>query len=234
MSEPMISPGLQRVRIGDSPIAQLPIGFGGSWFMPYGSASAADADFIGAMDAAFDSGVRHFDTGAGYGNGHSEDLYGRFLKTRRDEVFIASKYDPPEGTAAAMYDMIGQSLKRLGVDKIDLYYIHWPRIGRDLRPVMEGLQRARDEGKVGAVGVSNFSVADMAQVGEVARQTPGLRASQWRQVCSRNDRSCRRIGYRIPDPVCFFYRELEQAAGGSRRAHVFARRYPAQRNRHAE
>ncbi|RYE09720.1 MAG: aldo/keto reductase [Hyphomicrobiales bacterium] len=156
-------------RLGDNPIAQLPVGLGGSWFMPYANPSGEDANYLGAMEAAFEQGVTHFDTGATYGKGHSEELYGQFLRGKRDKVFIASKYDPPESTAEAMYGMIGESLRRLGVDKIDLYYIHWPRTGRDMRPVMEGLQRARDEGKVGAVGVSNFSVAEMAQVSEVAR-----------------------------------------------------------------
>ena len=59
------------------------------------------------------------------------------------------------------------SLDRLGVDFVDLYYIHWPRTGWDMRPSMEGLERARAEGKIGAVGVSNFSVAEMEQVAEV-------------------------------------------------------------------
>jgi len=66
-----------------------------------------------------------------------------------------------------MHAEVEGSLRRLGVDKIDLYYIPWPRTGRDMRPVMEGLERARAEGKLGAVGVSNFSVAAMEQVAEV-------------------------------------------------------------------
>lgn len=169
MTRPAISPSLKPVRIGDNSIQQIPVGFGGSWFVPYSSPSEEDANLLSAMAAAYEGGVTHFDTGATYGAGHSEELYGEFLKGRRDKVFVASKYDPPESTAEAMYAMIGQSLKRLRIDKIDLYYIHWPRTGRDMRPVMEGLQRARDEGKVGAVGVSNFSVAEMAQVAEVAR-----------------------------------------------------------------
>ena len=163
------APSLKPLRIGDSPIQQLPVGFGGSWFVPYSSPSEEDANLLRAMDAAYELGITHFDTGATYGKGHSEELYGAFLKGKRDKLFIASKYDPPESTADAMYAMIGESLKRLGVDRIDLYYIHWPRTGRDMRPVMQGLQRARDEGKVGAVGVSNFSVAEMAQVAEVAK-----------------------------------------------------------------
>lgn len=158
---------LRPVRIGTSPIEQAPLAFGGSWYMPYAVASDEDIDRLAAMQAAFDGGVCHFDTGAGYGKGHSEELYGQFLKGRREALFIASKADPAESTAAAMHAQVEGSLRRLGVERIDLYYIHWPRTGRDMRPVMEGLERARAEGKIGAVGVSNFSVAEMAQVAEV-------------------------------------------------------------------
>ena len=59
------------------------------------------------------------------------------------------------------------SLKRLQTDYIDLYYIHWPKAGRDMRREMEGLEKARRQGKIRAVGVSNFSAAQMRQVQEV-------------------------------------------------------------------
>jgi myo-inositol catabolism protein IolS len=158
---------LAPIRIGTSPVEQPPLAFGGSWYMPYAAPSGEDAHRSAAMEAAFAGGIRHFDTGAGYGKGHSEELYREFIRPRRDQLFIASKADPAESTAAAMYAQVEGSLLRLGVDRLDLYYIHWPRTGRDMRPVMEGLERARSEGKLGAVGVSNFSVAEMQQVAEV-------------------------------------------------------------------
>jgi myo-inositol catabolism protein IolS len=70
-------------------------------------------------------------------------------------------------TAAAMLAEVDGSLRRLRTDYIDLYYIHWPKAGRDMRPTMEGLEVARRQGKVRAVGVSNFSVAQMREVQEV-------------------------------------------------------------------
>lgn len=164
---PTIHPSLAPLRIGASPVQQPPLGFGGSWYMPYATPSAEDAHYLAAMQAAYDGGIRHFDTGAGYGQGHSEELYGQFLAPRRDAAFLASKANPAEPTAQSMYDQVIGSLRRLAVDKIDLYYIHWPRTGWDMRPSMEGLERARSEGKIGAVGVSNFSVAEMEQVREV-------------------------------------------------------------------
>lgn len=158
---------IRPLRIGTSPLEQPPLGFGGSWYMPYAAASEEDAHYLAAMQAAFDGGIRHFDTGAGYGKGHSEELYGQFVAPLRDKVFLASKANPDEATSQSMYDQVVGSLRRLAVEKIDLYYIHWPRTGWDMRPSMEGLERARSEGKIGAVGVSNFSVAEMEQVREV-------------------------------------------------------------------
>lgn len=155
------------IRIGKSPVEQPRLGFGGSWFVPYTEPSDEDRNLLAAMEAAYDAGIRHFDTAATYGKGHSEELYARFIAPRRDEIFLASKFDPAESTAAAIYAEVNASLHRLNTDRIDLYYIHWPRTGRDMRPVMEGLERARAEGKIGAVGVSNFGVAEMEQVSEV-------------------------------------------------------------------
>jgi len=163
-----LAAGLAEVSIRDG-LSHLPLAFGGSWYVPYSTPGEADRDFLGAIETAYGLGIRHFDTASSYGGGHSEELYGQFLEGRRNEVFLASKADPAETTAAAMYDMICASLRRLSVDSIDLYYIHWPRTGRDMRPLMEGLERARAEGKIGAIGVSNFSVAEMASLAEVGR-----------------------------------------------------------------
>ena len=163
-----IDPSIKPVRIGAFP-AQLPLGFGGSWFVPYSAPGAEDARLLGAIEAAYDAGIRHFDTAGGYGDGHSEEIYGRFLEGRRPEIFLASKSNPTETTAAAMSAEIDASLRRLKTDYIDLYYIHWPRSGADMRPRMEALETARAEGKIRAAGVSNFSVAQMREVQEAGR-----------------------------------------------------------------
>jgi myo-inositol catabolism protein IolS len=162
-----VDPAIKAVTIGPRSKPHLPMGFGGSWFIPYSTPSEEDAHLMAAIEAAYEHGIRHFDTAAGYGNGHSEELYGRFLKRRREQIYLASKSDAAEMTAEAMLAEVDASLSRLQTDTIDLYYIHWPRSGRDMRPTMEGLERARQQGKVCAVGVSNFSVGQMRQVQEV-------------------------------------------------------------------
>jgi len=130
----------------------------------------SDEGWLAVMAAALAASINHFDTASGYDNGRSETLIGQFLTaqpSRREAIFLASKASPREITAAAMLAQVDQSLARLQTDVIDLYYIHWPRQGQDLRPWMEGLEKARLQGKIRAVGVSNFSVAHMEQVATV-------------------------------------------------------------------
>lgn len=160
-----LAPELRPVPVTHSSLPLLPMAQGGSWY----ARNVEDADLLGVMDAAYQAGIRHFDTAAGYGNGRSETLLGRFLQGKRQSVFLASKSHTDDLTAVASLAEVDGSLERLGVDFIDLYYIHWPRAGKDMRPVMEGLETARAQGKIGAVGVSNFSIEQMEQVAEVGR-----------------------------------------------------------------
>lgn len=144
-----------------------PLALGGTVF-----GDQSDEGWLAVMQAALASGINHFDTASGYSNGRSEQLIGQFLTadpSRRATLFLASKASPQEMTSTAMLAQVDQSLARLQTDVIDLYYIHWPRQGKDLRPWMEGLETARRQGKIRAVGVSNFSVEQMTQVATVGR-----------------------------------------------------------------
>ncbi len=161
----MLAFDLRRAPLANNPLPLLPMAQGGSWY----AKGVADADLLGALQAAYTAGIRHFDTAAGYGGGRSETLLGQFLEGKREGVFLASKSHSDDLTAEAGLAEVEGSLRRLNVNFIDLYYIHWPRAGRDMRPVMEGLETARAQGKIGAVGVSNFTVAQMEQVSEVGR-----------------------------------------------------------------
>ncbi len=158
---------LPPVQIGpiNRPLSPLALGsfiFGADAWRP-----EAQAQLNATMQTALDHGITHFDTATGYGSGQSEELIGNFLQGKREQAFLASKASINEMNADLMYQQVEESLARLNTDTIDLYYIHWPRQGKDIRPMMEGLERARQQGKIGAIGVSNFSVANMAQVREV-------------------------------------------------------------------
>ncbi len=128
-----------------------------------------DADSLSAMQAALRCGMNHFDTAAAYGNGRSESVVGQFIRDTRDRIFLATKGNAYDASGDTIRKSIDESLERLGVDAIDLYYIHWPSKGKDLRPVMEALEEGRAAGKIRAIGVSNYSVEQMEQVSEVGR-----------------------------------------------------------------
>lgn len=160
------------VRIGRSEKYHLPLGLGGSFYGLDHERNQGETDILSAMATALENGITHFDTATGYGNGYSERLIGRFMAedtNRRDRIFLASKYSSDEISKQGMIDAIDASRSRLQTDVIDLYYIHWPRTGQDLRPQMEGLEKAREQGKIRAIGVSNFSVAQMEHLSEVGK-----------------------------------------------------------------
>jgi len=163
---------LSPVQIGSNEKRHAPLGMGCSFYgVSEWGGQQTDA-ILEAMATALDNGITHFDTAEGYGGGESERLIGQFLSadsTRRDQMFIASKANLNDTSAQAMLDAIDASRTRLQTDVIDLYYIHWPRTGKDLRPMMEGLETARQQGKIKAIGVSNFAVEHMEQVAEVGK-----------------------------------------------------------------
>jgi myo-inositol catabolism protein IolS len=160
------------VQIGPSEKQHSPIGFGGWSFGPDQWSGKEDDNLLSAMKSSLERGITHFDTASNYGDGYSERLVGRFIASNlgyRDRIFLASKYEADEINAPDILDAIDASCQRLQTDMIDLYYIHWPRAGKDLRPWMEGLETARQKGKIQAIGVSNFSIEDMEQVSQVGK-----------------------------------------------------------------
>ncbi|MDY7028288.1 MAG: aldo/keto reductase [Spirochaetota bacterium] len=119
------------------------------------------------IQAAIKTGIRHFDTAQGYGNGISEQITGQALHAVRPGVSIATKtyFRPPD----TMRKGIERSLRRLNTDYIDIFYLHWPKPGRDLRPHMEALESARETGLIRHIGVSNFSPAQIRPLMEAGR-----------------------------------------------------------------
>ena len=127
-------------------------------------------DSRAVMEAALRRGMNHFDTAEDYGDGKSETMIGEFLSRdyhRRDGMFIATKGLAMEPTGEAITTLLERSLSRLGVECVDLYYVHYPLRDRDMRPIFEALEQAREQGKLRAIGVSNFTVAQMTQAAQV-------------------------------------------------------------------
>lgn len=123
---------------------------------------------LATLHAAYDSGVNLFDTAESYGGGRSEELIGKAFSTVRDRILIASKVSPEHLTPAALRTACESSLRRLGTDYIDVYYIHWPSRSVDVADTLAELERLKAEGKVRAIGCSNFGQQDLAAALEVA------------------------------------------------------------------
>ncbi|MEO5841035.1 MAG: aldo/keto reductase [Acidimicrobiales bacterium] len=122
---------------------------------------------VNAVRWALEAGYRHIDTAQAYGN---EQSVGRALKDSgipRADVFITTKFYPGSKDPAAE---VTSSLKRLGVDYVDLYLIHWPQRGATW--AWPGMERAQALGHARSIGVSNFSVAELDELAAVANVAP--------------------------------------------------------------
>jgi len=145
---------------------------GGGW--AYGWGPQDDADSIRTIQRALDLGINWIDTAAVYGLGHSEEIVGKAIRGRRDQVVIATKcglvWDEGSTTpygrlkAWSVRQEVEASLRRLGVDVIDLYQIHWPNPDEDIEEAWATIADLVREGKVRYAGVSNFSVEQMKRI----------------------------------------------------------------------
>jgi aryl-alcohol dehydrogenase-like predicted oxidoreductase len=145
---------------------------GGEW--QYGWGPQDDDDSTAAIHRALDLGMNWIDTAPAYGLGHSEEIVGRAIAGVRDEVFVATKCGLVwhEGetsvygrlTAESVRREAEDSLRRLGVDVIDLYQIHWPNPDAQIEEGWSAIADLIREGKVRYGGVSNFSVAQLERI----------------------------------------------------------------------
>jgi aryl-alcohol dehydrogenase-like predicted oxidoreductase len=147
---------------------------GGPWQFGWGPQD--DDEAVGAVLAALERGINWIDTAAIYGLGHSEELIGKALKQTSDKPFIATKCgllwnDKREKVSCLKKRSIRKechaSLKRLGVEVIDLYQIHRPEPDKDIEEAWEEMARLAEEGKVRYIGVSNFNVAQLERVRKI-------------------------------------------------------------------
>jgi len=116
------------------------------------------AECVDAVEAALDLGYRHIDTAQMYGNEHLVGEAIRRSDVDREEVFLATKVHPRNLAHDDVLSSTAESLDRLGVDAVDLLYVHWPIGAYDPEETLPAFDRLREEGYVDHVGVSNFTV----------------------------------------------------------------------------
>ncbi|MGC9348984.1 MAG: aldo/keto reductase [Anaerolineae bacterium] len=156
------------VKLGATDIMISPVGIG-TWawgdrvLWGYRSDGFDDGDLREAFDIALDHNIDLFDTAEVYGLGRSEELLGRFIAESGRRPCVATKFLPLpwRWSAKALVRALRDSLKRLGLDQVDLYQIHWPMPLMPIETLMEGMADAVEAGLTQAVGVSNFNVRQM-------------------------------------------------------------------------
>jgi aryl-alcohol dehydrogenase-like predicted oxidoreductase len=168
-------------RLGNSDLFITPVGFGAwaiggsGWEFAWGGQD--DNDSIAAIREGLDAGINWIDTAAVYGLGHSEEVVARALEGMNNRPYVFTK-------SSMVWDeqrQIGHSLKaesirreceaslrRLKVDVLDLYQIHWPNPEEDIEEGWATMAKLKEEGKVRYIGVSNFDVGQMRRVSAIA------------------------------------------------------------------
>lgn len=119
------------------------------------------ADSLASLRTAYDEGITFYDTAEGYGKGESERMIAEALGDERDNIVIASKVSPNHLAPDDLRAALEGSLERLNTDYIDLYQIHWPNWDIPLEDTLATLAELQEEGKILAVGVSNFGPRDL-------------------------------------------------------------------------
>jgi diketogulonate reductase-like aldo/keto reductase len=119
-----------------------------------------------ALHSALELGYTHFDTAEGYAAGHCEELVGRAIREmgmRREDLFITTKVSPEHLAYEEVLRSCENSLRRLGMEYVDLYLIHWPKVGMRLEETFRALNQLVRQGKVRHLGVSNFNLKQVKQ-----------------------------------------------------------------------
>lgn len=172
---------MEKRKLGNSDMEITAIGVGawamggGGWLWSWGPQN--DEDSIAAIHEALDHGVNWIDTAAVYGLGHSEQVVARALRGRGSRPYVFTKAErvwDEKGNisgclkAASIRRECEASLRRLNLDVIDLYQIHWPEPAADIEEGWTEVARLQREGKVRYIGVSNFDVRQMERALAIA------------------------------------------------------------------
>lgn len=187
---------MQQKKLGNADFTVSPVGLG-TWAIAgpgweFGWGAQDDSESLAALEYAVERGVNWIDTAAVYGLGHAEEIVGQLLRrvpaSRRPMVFTKGSliWDPKSRQIShslapdSLAREIDESLRRLGTETIDLYQIHWPAFpagGPDdgIEIALSVVEKARKQGKVRAIGVSNFDVVQLKRaqaVTEIASLQP--------------------------------------------------------------
>lgn len=123
-----------------------------------------DKEAIKALRKGIELGMYLIDTAEMYGKGHSEEIVGKAIKPfSREKVFIVTKILPEHLHYEDVIEAVRGSLKRLKLDFIDLYLIHWPNPKIPLKETMKAMEKLVEDGLIKFIGVSNFNVAEMEE-----------------------------------------------------------------------
>jgi aryl-alcohol dehydrogenase-like predicted oxidoreductase len=171
---------MQKRQLGYTDLKLTTVGLG-TWAMggpwQFGWGQQDDAEAIAAILAALEKEINWIDTAPVYGCGHSEELVGKALKQTRRKPFIATKCgllwnSKREKVSCLKSKSIREechaSLKRIGVEVIDLYQMHWPEPDEDIGRAWEEMARLAEEGKVRYIGVSNFNIEQIKRIQKIA------------------------------------------------------------------
>lgn len=164
---------METIKFGKSEVVANPLGLGTNAVGGYNLFhQLADEDGKQLVEAALACGINLLDTAYVYGLGHSEELVGQVIKNhRREDLVVATKgaHDFSTGEEvinndpAFLRQQVENSLKRLQTDYLDIYYIHFPDHDTPKAEAVGALQRLREEGKIRAIGVSNFNLAQIKE-----------------------------------------------------------------------
>ena len=175
---------MEKRRLGNSDLEITRVGVGawamggGGWAFAWGPQD--DRESIAAIHAALDRGVNWIDTAAVYGLGHSEEVVAKALEGRGARPYVFTKCERlwnergeirPSLKADSIRRECEASLRRLKVERIDLYQVHWPQPDEDVEEGWSALVRLREEGKVRWIGVSNFDSRQMERCRRIAPVT---------------------------------------------------------------
>ena len=153
---------MKTVQLPDGPAERdVPALGQGTWGM--GESKNAHADEVAALRLGIDLGMTLIDTAEIYGDGGSEKVVADAIEGQRDRVFVVTKVSPRNASRTGLPKACERSLKRLRIDAIDLYLLHWPS-NTPLAETVEAFEQLRSAGKIRRWSVPNFDVEDMKEL----------------------------------------------------------------------